>query len=41
MQRARKPFSDVDYKTGLWSDGGLCECPECGEEVELDDYEYD
>lgn len=30
------PFSDVDFKTGYWSDGAYCNCPLCGKEVELD-----
>lgn len=25
----------------IFADGAWCDCPECGEEVELDDYEYD
>ena len=35
------PFSDVDFKTDYWGDGAYCKCPECGKEVELDNYEYD
>lgn len=31
----------VDYKTDCWNDGAWCDCPECGKEVELGDYEYD
>ena len=34
-------WSDSDFKTDYWGDGVLCDCPECVEEVELDDYEYD
>lgn len=30
----------VDFKTDYCGDGVLCDCPECVEEVELDDYEY-
>lgn len=35
------PFGEVDYKTDYWGDGALCDCPNCGEEVVLDNYEYD
>ena len=28
-------------KTDYWADGAWCDCPECGKEVELGDYEYD
>lgn len=35
------PFNDVTYKTDYWGDGAWCDCPSCGEEVELDNYEYD
>ena len=34
-------FEHVDYMTDYWGDGAWCDCPECGKEVELDDYEYD
>lgn len=34
-------FDEVDFNTDYWGDGACCDCPECGEEVELDDYEYD
>lgn len=34
-------FDEVDFKTDYWGDGAWCDCPECGKEVELDDYEYD
>ena len=34
-------FEDVDYKTDYWGDGAWADCPECGKEVELDNYEYD
>ena len=34
-------FKDVDYNTDYWEDGAWVDCPECGEEVELGDYEYD
>lgn len=34
-------FRDVDYNTDYWGDGAWCDCPECGKEVELGDYEYD
>lgn len=35
------PFGEVDYKTDYWGDGAWCDCPNCGEEVVLDNYEYD
>lgn len=35
------PFDKVDYKTECWSDGAWADCPECGKEVELGDYDYD
>ena len=35
------PFSDVDFKTDYWSDGAYCNCPLCGKEVELGDFDYD
>lgn len=35
------PFSDVDFKTDCWSDGAYCNCPLCGKEVELGDFDYD
>jgi endogenous inhibitor of DNA gyrase (YacG/DUF329 family) len=34
-------FDEVDFKTDYWGDGAWCNCPKCGKEVELDDYEYD
>ena len=34
-------FDEADYKTEYWGDGALCDCPNCDEEVELDNYEYD
>ena len=34
-------FDEVDFNTDYWGDGAWCDCPECGEEVKLDDYEYD
>ena len=34
-------FKDVDYNTDYWGDGAWVDCPECGEEVELGNYEYD
>ena len=34
-------FEEVDYETGYWEDGGFVNCPECGEEVALGDFEYD
>lgn len=34
-------FEDVDYKTAFWHDGAWVNCPKCGKEVELDNYEYD
>lgn len=35
------PFDEAVYKTDYWGDGAWCNCPNCGEEVELDNYEYD
>lgn len=35
------PFSDVDFNTDYWGDGAFVDCPECGKEVKLDEYEYD
>ena len=35
------PFEDVDFKTDYWGDGAWADCPFCGEELELDNYEYD
>ena len=35
------PFTDVDFNTDYWGDGGWATCPECDTEVELDNYEYD
>lgn len=34
-------FSDVDFKTDYWGDGAFVDCPNCGKEVELDNYDYD
>ena len=34
-------FNEINFKTDYWGDGALCDCPVCGKEVELDDYEYD
>lgn len=34
-------FNEVDYNTDCWSDGAWVDCPCCGEEVELDSWEYD
>lgn len=34
-------FKEVDFKTDYWGDGAWVNCPECGREVELDNYEYD
>lgn len=35
------PFVDVDFKTDYWFGGAWVTCPECGKQVELDNYEYD
>lgn len=37
------PFchEEVEVNTDYWGDGAWCGCPECGKEVEFDDYEYD
>ena len=35
------PFCDVDYNTDYWGDGGWCDCPKCGFEIELGNWEYD
>ena len=35
------PYLDVDYKTDSWNDGATCDCPNCGKEVELGNYEYE
>lgn len=34
------PFDEVDYVTDYWGDGGWADCPYCGKEVELGDWEY-
>ena len=34
-------FLDVDFETDYWGDGAWCDCPECGVEVELGDFDYD
>ena len=34
-------FGDVFFNTDYWGDGAWTYCPECGEEVELDNYEYE
>lgn len=34
-------FTDVYFKSDYWGDGAWCDCPKCGEKVELGDYEYD
>lgn len=39
-KRVEVEFKEVDFKTDYCGDGVLCDCPECVEEVELDDYEY-
>lgn len=31
------PLEDVDFRTDCWSDGGNCDCPNCGKEIELGD----
>lgn len=35
------PFDEVDFNTNYWGDGAVATCPNCGQEVELDEYEYD
>lgn len=35
------PFNEVFFNTDYWGDGGWTFCSECGEEVELDNYDYD
>ena len=35
------PFEEVDFYTSYWGDGANVTCPNCGMEVELDEYEYD
>ena len=32
---------EVDFKDDYWYSGSFVDCPECGEEIELGDYEYD
>lgn len=39
-KKVKSDFKDVDFKTDVWSDGAWCDCPYCGKEVELGDYEY-
>lgn len=34
-------FEDVGFITDYWDDGGWCDCPNCGKEIELGDYDYD
>ena len=34
-------FEHIDFKTDYWSDGAWVDCPDCGKEVELDDWEYE
>lgn len=33
-------FDKVDYITDYWGDGAWVDCPECGKEVELGNYDY-
>ena len=40
-ERVEVPFDGVDYNTDCWCDGAWTDCPECGEEVALGDWEYD
>lgn len=39
--RVKVPFAEVDYNTDYWGDGAWVDCPECCNEVELGDWEYD
>lgn len=32
---------EVEFDERFWYSGQLIDCPECGEEIELGDYEYD
>lgn len=34
-------FTEVNFNSTYWGDGGWVECPMCNEEVELGDYDYD
>ena len=34
-------FEDVVFHRDSWSDGGCCNCPKCGEDIELGDWDYD
>lgn len=35
------PFDAVAFVTDYWWDGAYVDCPECGAEVYLDDFEVD
>lgn len=34
-------FYNVDFKTDYWGDGTFVNCPNCGKEIELDNYDYE
>ena len=34
-------FCNIDFKTDYWGDGAFVDCPNCGKEVELDNYDYE
>lgn len=34
-------FEDLDFVTDYWWDGAWVDCPECNNEVWLDDFEFD
>lgn len=40
-EKVEMPFKAVDFNTDCWSDGAVVECPECCNEVELGNWEYD
>ena len=39
-EEVQVPFECANYNTSYWGDGALVNCPECGKEVELDEYDY-
>lgn len=40
-ERVEVLFADVDFNTDYWYDGAYSDCPECGKEVEISDFDYD
>ena len=41
LEQVEVPFKECSFYDDNWAEGGWCICPECNENVELGDWEYD